>query len=69
MVVKVVKAEPDSKIVKEVVCQTCGCTLQYVPNDVKTYQASYYYDGSNDTEYYIDCANPECSNRVFVGRY
>lgn len=55
MTVKVIKTEPDPKVVKE------GVTLQYVPNDVKSY-IDRDYTGSGDTVYYIDY--PACNQKV-----
>lgn len=66
MTVKIIKTEPDPKVVKEVVCGHCGVTLQYVPKDVKDYK-SYDYTGDYDTVYYIEC--PACNAKVTVKRY
>ena len=64
--VTVVSAVPHPSVVKEVVCRNCGATLQYVPKDIqsRTYKD---YDGSSDTDYFINC--PPCGERVFVKRY
>ena len=66
MTVKVIKSEPNPKVVKEVVCRNCGVTLEYVPNDIKKYK-SYDYTGDCDINYYIDC--PSCNNKVHVKSY
>ena len=63
MTVKIIKTEPDRKVIKEVVCNNCGVTLQYVPNDVKNYVHN-DYGGGSDTIYYIDC--PACNKKVDI---
>lgn len=64
--VTVVSKPPHRSVVKEVVCRNCGCTLEYVPRDVKE-RVEVDYGGGRDVYHYIDC--PECSNQVTVSRY
>jgi DNA-directed RNA polymerase subunit RPC12/RpoP len=64
--VRIVKVEPHPTVVKEVVCRSCGATLEYVPNDVKS--NSYRdIDGGYDTDHHITC--PNCSKQVKVKGY
>jgi hypothetical protein len=64
--IKVIKKEPSPKIIKEVVCYSCGVILQYVPNDIQNRPVS-YYDGSTDILYFIMC--PECKKEIQVKSY
>ena len=54
MTVRIIKTEPDPKVVKQVVCRNCGVTLEYVPRDVKS-QVTHDYGGGSDTDYFIEC--------------
>jgi uncharacterized protein with PIN domain len=64
--IKVIKKEPAPAVIKEVVCPSCGVTLQYVPNDIQNRQVS-DYTGDTDTRYFIRC--PECKKEVVVRGY
>lgn len=64
--VTVVSKVPHPSVVREVICKHCGSTLQYVPRDIKEYNAS-DYTGGRDISYYIQC--PTCENKVWVNRY
>lgn len=64
MAVVIIDDIPDPSVVKRVICKKCGCTLQYVPNDVRTYTTS-DYTGGKDTYRYIGCA--KCRAKVHVG--
>jgi ribosomal protein S27E len=61
--VTVVKTEPHSSVVKEVICKNCGATLQYTPVDVKE-DYSTDYTGGRDYFKYINC--PPCGKKVTV---
>lgn len=61
--VTIVKTEPHPSVVKEVVCRSCGATLSYVPNDVKSRMVS-DYGGGRDEYKHIKC--PNCSKEVGV---
>lgn len=63
MAVRVIEEKPDPSVVKQVVCRTCGVKLEYVPQDVQSYQHT-DYGGGTDTYKYITC--PKCSEKVFV---
>lgn len=54
--IKIINIEPHQSVVKEVVCWSCGCTLQYTPNDVKSFVERDYGNGS-ETVRYIECPN------------
>ena len=64
--VTVINKGPHQSVVKEVVCRNCGCTLQYVPRDVKERTVS-DYTGDREIVRYIDC--PECNDQVTVKGY
>jgi hypothetical protein len=66
MTVKIIKTEPDPKVVKQVVCRNCGVTLEYVPRDVKS-QVTHDYGGGSDTDYFIECL--ACAKKVYVKPY
>lgn len=63
MTVKVIKTEPAKIVVKEKVCRNCGVTLEYVPNDVKSYHGTDYGGGPDGYEW-IDC--PNCNKKVIL---
>lgn len=63
--VRVIDPTPDKSVVKVTICQECGVKLEYVPNDIKSYD-SRDYTGDVDTYYYIAC--PNCGKRVYVTR-
>ncbi len=63
MAVKVVKTEPDPKVVKRVVCGNCGATLEYVPRDVKSCHGTDYGGGPDGCEW-VDC--PNCKEDVVL---
>lgn len=64
--VTVVSKPPARSVVKEIVCQNCGSTLEYVPRDIEK-QVTVDYGGGRDIDYFIRC--PECSERVTVRNY
>ena len=64
--VSIVSHNPHPSVVKEKLCKNCGCTLSYVPNDVKT-RIETDYTGCKDSIQYITC--PSCSKDVTVGFY
>jgi len=61
--VEIVSKEPHRSVVKEVVCQGCGYTLNYVPIDVKE---DYTSDYLGDKDYYKYILCPNCTTRVAV---
>jgi DNA-directed RNA polymerase subunit RPC12/RpoP len=64
--VTVVSRTPHQSVVKETICRNCGCTLQYVPRDIKERTVS-DYTGDRDVIKYIEC--PECNHQVTVKGY
>jgi DNA-directed RNA polymerase subunit RPC12/RpoP len=64
--VRIVKVEPHPSVVKEVVCRSCGATLEYVPKEVQT-RTWMDYSGDNNIVDYIAC--PNCSSEVKVKEY
>jgi len=63
--VKVVNTVPHPSVVKEVVCRSCGATLEYVPNDIQEGK-SYDYTGDYDIIHFIKC--PPCGHEIQVKR-
>lgn len=61
--VRVVEENPDPSVVKRVVCKNCGCTLEYIPADVKEYHGTDIGCGPDGCEW-IDC--PRCDKRVVL---
>ena len=61
--VKVINDTPDQSVVKRTVCRNCGCTLEYVPFDIRSRKES-DYTGSVDIYRFIQC--PKCSHEVYV---
>lgn len=61
--VKVVNEQPDPKVVKQIVCKSCGVTLEYLPIEVKVYNGTDYGGGPEGHEW-IDC--PQCQNKVIL---
>lgn len=64
--VRVVKQEPHTSVVKETICRNCGATLEYVPADIQKRVES-DYTGGKDTVHYIVC--PPCGNHQTVEGY
>ena len=54
VVVRIINTTPDKSVVKQAICQNCGCTLEYAPKDVKTV-TSKNYGGATDLLRYIEC--------------
>lgn len=64
---RIVKEEPDPKVVKTIVCQNCGATIEYVPNDVRTLWSGTDYGGGPDGAMGFNC--PKCSKEVHTKRW
>ncbi len=64
--VKIIDATPHKSVVKQVICRNCGCTLEYVPCDIKT-TTSRDYGGGTDVFKYIEC--PSCKAHVVVAQH
>lgn len=60
--ITIINSAPAASVVKRMVCQECGVTLEYTPKDVKSCTHA-DYTGSKDTYYYIEC--PACSSKVY----
>lgn len=56
MTIKVVKIKPHKSVVKKCVCNNCGATLEYTPNDV-TYAWYSDYGGGRDKYAEFNCPN------------
>ena len=61
--VRIVKLDPHYSVAKEVVCNCCGATLEYVPIDVVEETIS-DYRGDSETVKHIKC--PNCGNKIYV---
>lgn len=64
--VTVVSTVPHPSVIKEIVCNNCGSTLDYVPNDIKLKWVSDYTGDRERVKYikYIDC--PVCDHNLQV---
>jgi hypothetical protein len=63
---KIISTKPAKSVVKRIVCDECGATLEYVPKDVKR------YDGTDigrrpDGMKWVDC--PNCKNKIVLDRW
>lgn len=67
MSIKVIKEAPDKSVAKEVVCRSCGVTLEYVPNDVVLLWSGTDYGGGPDGAKGFRC--PRCSEHVITERW
>lgn len=63
--VRIVNTKPHKSVVKKVICDNCGVTLEYVPNDVST-RTIRDYGGGSDTEKYFVC--PNCDHTIVLER-
>jgi len=61
--VRVVQRKPAKEVKKRIVCQGCGATLEYVPNDVEKVSGEDYGGGPDGREYII-C--PDCKKQVVI---
>lgn len=61
--VKILKLEPHKSVAKEIVCRSCGATLEYVPNDMKRYDGTDYSGGADGREWIV-C--PNCNKDVTI---
>lgn len=60
---RVVSSDPHKSVVKQVICKTCGSTLEYVPIDVTS---KYYKDYGGGGDWYSHVVCPNCSSTVSV---
>lgn len=63
MAVEIVNDQPDPSVRKRKVCQNCGVTVQYVPNDVKEYSGR-DYSGGPDGCRWVRC--PKCGKQIIL---
>jgi 5-methylcytosine-specific restriction endonuclease McrA len=63
MAIKIIDTTPSPKVVKQVICQHCGVTLEYTPADTRK-QTIRDYGGGSDTYKFIDC--PKCNHAINV---
>jgi len=64
--VKVIKKDPSAVVKKRKVCEHCGATLEYVPNDVLE-RSGKDISGGPDGCKYIVC--PNCGKTVILKRW
>lgn len=64
---RVIDKTPSKKVVKEAVCQHCGVTIEYVPNDVVTLWEGTDMGGGPDGAKGFTC--PECGKQVVTERW
>ena len=63
MTVRVIKTEPDPRVVKRGICEHCGATLEYTPNDIHKYEGTDYSGGPDGYEW-INC--PNCNKEAVI---
>lgn len=63
MIVKVIEEKPDPSVVKRIICQNCGVTLEYVPNDVKSFHGTDMSGGPDGSEWVV-C--PKCNKPAII---
>lgn len=60
---KVLNMNPHPSVVRQLVCKSCGSTLEYVPQDIKL-RVDVSYDCSRDVVHFITC--PVCNKDNYV---
>lgn len=66
MTVRIIKEEPDKSVIKQVICERCGVTLEYLPIDVQIHTTPHEW-GSYDSVSYIKCL--KCNNTIYVDEH
>lgn len=56
----------DESAVKRVTCQNCAAIVEYVKNDVQTYNGT-DYSGGPDGHTWVDC--PACLNKIILSSW
>lgn len=59
--VRIVKIKPAKEVKKRCVCKGCGATLEYVPNEIKSYHGRDMSGGPDGREWIV-C--PNCNKDV-----
>jgi len=63
--IKIINDKPHKSVVKRAICDNCGVTLEYVPNDVATKHWKDYDGGGNSADY-IPC--PQCNHQIILAQ-
>jgi hypothetical protein len=63
MTVRVVKTEPDPRVIKKKICLECGAILEYTPRDVQERHGKDYSGGADGCRF-IKC--PNCNQNVIL---
>jgi hypothetical protein len=66
MAVRVIDPTPDPQVIKRISCNNCGARLEYVPNDVQSYNGT-DYSGGPDGRTWIVC--PQCNKDVTISSW
>jgi hypothetical protein len=61
--VKIIKKAPHKDVRKQIVCRECGATLEYVPNEVKSYHGT-DISGGPDGCAWVNC--PSCDKPAII---
>ena len=61
--VRIVKIEPSPEVVKQIVCRSCGATLEYLPLEVQSRHGTDIGGGPDGCEW-INC--PNCNKQVII---
>lgn len=62
MTIRVIEDKPDPAVVKNVICQSCGVKLEYVPIDVR----SQLRDFDDSREDFIICL--KCERKIILNK-
>ena len=65
MTIKVIGDNPHSSVARQIICDSCGFVLEYVPNDI---QEDYSSDCLGERSYYKFILCPKCNKQVRVRR-
>lgn len=61
--VKIIKVKPAPSVVRRIICRHCGATLEYTPNEIKSYNGT-DYSGGPDGEEWVNC--PNCGKHATI---
>jgi predicted RNA-binding Zn-ribbon protein involved in translation (DUF1610 family) len=64
---KVISTKPAKSVKKRKICEGCGSTIEYVPNDVITLWSGTDYGGGPDGATGFKC--PTCNKNVIITRW
>lgn len=66
MAIRIVDDTPHISVIKQIICRSCGVTLEYAPIDIKERHGT-DIGGGPDGAQYINC--PKCQHEVIIKRW